>query len=206
MNSHIVSVNTEVSTSSKLWALSERTVTVFYGCPRTPRLSHYFLPGIFMARHQVLYLDGANQISPFLIAEFARKCQQEPSSFNSLIRVSRAFTCFQLTELIRRAPKFLEKFPAQVVMITALPDLYFDEDVREPEARAAFERALEALQHPALQQLSVVVFSDATSIQTKRKTLFQQLIAQADRVVRIAAQPDTTLAFICEKEKSQLLI
>jgi hypothetical protein len=206
MNSHIVPANIEVSTSSKLWALSERTVTVFYGCPQTPRLSHYFLPGIFMAGRQILYLDGANQISPLLIAQFARKCKQEPSSFNSLIRVSRAFTCFQLTELIRRAPKFLEKFPAQVVMITALPDLYFDEDVREPEARAAFERALEALRHPVLQQLSVAVFSDATSIQTKRRTFFQRLVAQADRVVRVAAQPDTTRAFTCEKAKLQLLI
>jgi len=159
-----------------------------------------------MARRQVLYLDGANQINPLLIARFARERGQEPSSFNSLIRVSRAFTCFQLTELIRRTPTFLEKFPAQVVMITALPDLYFDEDVREPEARAAFERALEALQHPALQPLSVVVFSDATSIQTNRRTFFQRLIAQADRVVRVAAQPDTRLAFTCEKAKPQLLI
>jgi hypothetical protein len=206
MNSQIVPANTEVSTSSKLWALSERTLAVFYGCPQTPRLSHYFLPKIFMARHQVLYLDGANQISPVFIAHFARQCQQEPCSFNSLIRVSRAFTCFQLTELIRRAPKFLEKFPAQVVMITALPDLYFDEDVREPEARTAFERALEALRHPVLQRLSVSVFSNAPSIQTSRKTFFQQLVAQADRVVRVAAQPDTTLAFTCEKAKPQLLI
>jgi len=159
-----------------------------------------------MARHQILYLDGANQINPLQIAHFARRCQLEPSSFNSLIRVSRAFTCFQLTELIRRAPKFLEKFPAQVVMITALPDLYFDEDVKEPEARAAFERALEALQHPALRQLSVVVFSDVASIPTNRKTFFQRLVAQADRVVRVAAQPDTTFAFTCEKAKPQLLI
>jgi hypothetical protein len=158
-----------------------------------------------MARHQILYLDGANQISPLLIARFARECQQDPSSFNSLIRVSRAFTCFQLTELIRRAPNFLEKFPAQVVMITALPDLYFDEDVREPEARASFERALESLRHPALQQLSVMVFSDATSIQTNRKAFFQRLVAQAGRIVKVTAQPDTTLTFTCEKAAPQLL-
>src|ERR1700732_3036934 len=141
MNSYTVSLSTDVSTSPGRWALSDRTVTVFYGCPRTPRLSHYFLPRVLKAGHQVLYLDGANQINPLLIARLARERGQEPSTFNSLIRVSRAFTCFQLTELIRRAPDFLEKFPAQVVMITALPDLYFDEDVREPEARAAFERA-----------------------------------------------------------------
>jgi hypothetical protein len=64
---------------------------------------------------------------------------------NTLIRVARAFTCFQLTELVRRVPKTLEKCSADVLIITALPDLYFDEDVREREADASFEHALEGL-------------------------------------------------------------
>jgi hypothetical protein len=64
---------------------------------------------------------------------------------NSLIRVAHAFTCFQLTELVRRVPKTLERFSADVLIVTALPDLYFDEDVRDREARASFEHALEGL-------------------------------------------------------------
>jgi len=73
-----------------------------------PRLSHYFLPRLLFAKKQVLYLDGANQISPLLLARFARERGVEPSEVNSLIRVARAFTCFQFTELVRRVPKTLE--------------------------------------------------------------------------------------------------
>jgi hypothetical protein len=42
-------------------------------------------------------------------------------------------------------PQFLAEFPAEVVMITAFPELYFDEDVRLADASAAFQQALKAL-------------------------------------------------------------
>jgi hypothetical protein len=39
-------------------------------------------------------------------------------------------------------PQFLAEFPAQVLMVTAFPELYFDEDVRHADAHAAFQQAL----------------------------------------------------------------
>ena len=164
-----------------------------------PRLSHYFLPRILLNQRRVLYLDGANQISPFMIARFARERGLEPSAFNGLIRVSRAFTCFQLTELIRRVPKVLEAFAADVLIVTALPDLFFDEDVRDREARASFDHALEGLQEIAMLPISVAIFSDATSFTTKRLDFFQQLCEQARQVFKVKPRPDSKLSFTCEK-------
>ena len=181
------------------WVLSDRALTVFYGCPEMPRLSPYFLPRLLFAEKQILYLDGANQISPLLLARFARERGVEPSSVNSLIRVARAFTCFQLTELVRRVPKTLEKFPADVLIVTALPDLYFDEDVRDGEARASFEQALEGLGTVAPLCLSIAVFSDATSFKTKRRDFFQRLRKQADHVVKVESTPENKLSFTSEK-------
>jgi len=181
------------------WVLSDRSLTVFYGCPEMPRLSHYFLPRLVFAKKQILYLDGANQISPILLARFARERGVEPSNVNSLIRVARAFTCFQLTELVRRVPKTLERFSVEVLIVTALPDLYFDEDVRDREARASFEHALEGLRNVAPLSLSVAVFSDATSFKTKRRDFFQRLRNQADHVVKVESSPDSKLSFTREK-------
>src|SRR5258708_18794265 len=113
MNLPIASTKTERPTTTNPWVLSNQALTVFYGCPEMPRLSHYFLPRLLFAKKQVLYLDGANQISPLLIARFARERGVDSSSVNSLIRVARAFTCFQFTELVRRGPKTLEKFSAE---------------------------------------------------------------------------------------------
>ncbi len=199
MSLPITSTKTERPTTTNPWVLSDRALTVFYGCPEMPRLSHYFLPRLLFAKKQILYLDGANQISPLLLARFARERGVDPSSVNSLIRVARAFTCFQLTELVRRVPKTLEKFPADVLIVTALPDLYFDEDVRDREARASFEHALEGLGNVAPLSLSIAVFSEATSFKTKRRDFFRRLRNQANQVVKVESTPDNKLSFTREK-------
>ncbi len=199
MSLPIASTKTEQPTTPNPWVLPARALTVFYGCPEMPRLSHYFLPRLLFAKKQILYLDGANHISPLLLARFARERGVDSSSVNSLIRVARAFTCFQLTELVRRVPKTLENFSADVLIVTALPDLYFDEDVRDREARASFEHALEGLRNIAPLSLSIAVFSDATSFKTKRRDFFQQLRNQAEHVVKVESTPDNKLSFTCEK-------
>src|SRR6202035_1019917 len=126
MNLPVAASIIEKEPSPKPWVLPERGLTLYYGCPEMPRLSHYFLPRVLLEEKRVLYLDGANQISPLLLARIARERGVDPSSVSSLIRVARAFTCFQLTELVRRVPKTLERFSADALIVTALPDLYFD--------------------------------------------------------------------------------
>jgi len=199
MSLPISASNAEQTAVQNPWVLPNRALTVFYGCPEMPRLSHYFLPRLLFAEKQILYLDGANQISPLLLARFARERCVEPSSVNSLSRVARAFTCFQLTGLVRRVSKTLEKFPADVLIVTALPDLYFDEDIRDREARASFEHALEGLGNLAPLSLSIAVFSDATSFKTKRRDFFQRLRNQADHVVKVESTPENKLSFTREK-------
>ncbi len=197
MNLPVAASSLEKQPSPKPWLLPERGLTVYYGCPEMPRLSHYFLPRVLLDEKRVLYFDGANQISPHLIARFAAERGLEPSVFNELILISRAFTCFQLTGLIERAQEYLRKFPANVLIVTALPDMHFDEDVQELEARASFKHALEGLQ--ILAPLPIAVFSDATSFKTRRMDFFRLLCKQADQVVKVETHRDSELSFTCEK-------
>ena len=198
------------------WMLPQAALAVFYGSPRaftasgrpeTPRLFHYFLPRLMAEGKRVLCLDGANRFDPLLLARLARQRGVAAAEYNQRIRVARAFTCFQLTELLVRAPRWLENFPADAIIVTALPDLYFDEDVREREAWVAFRRALEALRALARGGASgslaqglpagagkppgVAVFSDATSFQSPRRAMFAQLAAQAAQVWRFALDDAT---------------
>jgi len=181
------------------WTLPETGLAVFHGHPDVPRLFHYFLPRLVAQGKPVLCLDGANRFDPLLIARFARERDVEAAVFNKRLRVARAFTCFQLTELLARTPRLLEKFSARVLIVTALPDLYFDEDVREREAAVSFRRALEALRILRPLPLATAVFTDATSFQTPRKTLFTQLLAQADQVSRFTVTEGDKLAIVGEK-------
>jgi hypothetical protein len=124
----------------KPWQLPPYGLAVFHG--ETPRLSHYFLPRLLLQGQRVLFLDGANCADPRLLERLARQRNVPFTQFNQQIQIARAFTCFQLTELIARVPQFLADFPAQVLIVTAFPELYFDEDIRDWDARVAFERAL----------------------------------------------------------------
>jgi hypothetical protein len=183
----------------KVWALPESGLAVFHGRADAPRLFHYFLPGLMALGKSVLCLDGANRFDPLLIARFARERGREASVFNRQLRVARAFTCFQMTELLVRVPRLLQAFPAQVVMVTAVPDLYFDEDVREREAVSSFYRALQALQAAERLPLSVGVFSDAASSRSPRRMLFQHLTAAAGHVFRFVEREDAGLVLTSEK-------
>jgi FMN phosphatase YigB (HAD superfamily) len=183
----------------KPWILPESGLTVFHGHPETPRLFHYFLPRLTGEGKQVLCLDGANRFDPLLIARLARQRGKEPSEFNRHIRVGRAFTCFQLSELLARVPRFLQGSAANVLMVTGLPDLYFDEDVRERDAVASFTEALESLRALRSSLLAVGIFSNASSLQTPRRLLFQMLIAQADQVWTFTEQEGGRLALLAEK-------
>jgi hypothetical protein len=103
------------------------------------------MPRLALEGKRILFLDGANCADPRLMARLAERRGIPFAQFNQQIMLARAFTCFQLTELIRRVPQFLAQFPAQVVMVTAFPELYFDEDVRQADAHAAFQQALKCL-------------------------------------------------------------
>jgi hypothetical protein len=189
----------------KPWALPPAGLAVFYGRPETPRLFHYFLPRLLAEGKQVLCLDGANRFDPLLIARLARQRGIAAAEFNRRIRVARAFTCFQLTELLVRVPRFVKTFAADALIVTALPDLYFDEDVRDRDAAVAFRHALDALRALAPLPLGVAVFSDATSHGGPRRAMFTQLAAQATELWRFALDgEDGKLRLIGETKGSQL--
>ncbi len=141
-------------TTPKPWTVPSRGLAVFHGSGDVARLSHYFLPRLLLQGKRVLYLDGANSADPRLLARLARERGVAFEQFSRQIEIARAFTCFQLTELIARLPRLLADFPAQVLVVTALPDLYYDEDVRDWDARVAFEQALANLRQWAVAAVS----------------------------------------------------
>jgi len=184
----------------KPWQLPQHGLAVFHG--ETPRLSHYFLPRLLLSGKRVLFLDGANCADPRLLERLARQRNVPFAQFNRQIQIARAFTCFQLTELIARVPQFLADFPAQVLIVTAFPELYFDEDVRDWDARVAFEQALGNLRR--LAPLAVAVFSSAPphaglTPSPARRRFFPQLCAAAGEVWRFTRGEGNRLGLTCER-------
>ncbi len=188
------------------WQLPAQGLAVFHGPGETARLSHYFLPRLLLQGKPVLVLDGANCADPRLLERLARERGVPFEHFNRQVRIARAFTCFQLTELIARVPRWLEGFPAPVLIVTALPELYYDEDVRDWDARVAFEQALADLRRWAERSLTVAVFSAAPTFRppaAARRRFFAQTCAAATEVWEFRVGGDRRLILSCAgSEKS----
>jgi hypothetical protein len=183
------------------WSFPEQGMAVFYGPGNVPRLSHYFLPKLLLQGKRVLFLDGANSANPRLLARLARERRVPFERFNRQVQIARAFTCFQLTELISRVPRFLGDFAADILVVTALPDLYFDEDVRDWDARVALEQALSSLDRLARQRLAITIFSAATTFKPSaaRKNFFARVCRSAGEVWRFRLGEDGRPNLTCER-------
>ena len=194
------------STESPLprpWTLPPQGLALFHGDKDAARLSHYFLPRLLLEGKRVLMLDGANCADPRLLERLARQRRVPFEQFSRQIQIARAFTCFQLSELIARVPRLLTDFPAQVLVVTAFPELYYDEDVRDWNAQVAFEQALANLRRLAGQSLplTVAVFSSATTFMPSpaRRRFFEKACAAGSEVWQFNSSAEGKLGLVCRK-------
>jgi len=194
------------------WTLPARGLALFHGDHDAARLSHYFFPRLLREGKRILMLDGANCADPRLLERLARQRRVSFEQFCRQIQIARAFTCFQLTELIARLPRFLADFPAQVVIVTAFPELYYDEDVRDWTAQVAFEQALANLQRlvsdgdvsrtgPPWRAPTVAVFSSAGTFTPSpaRRRFLVKLCAVGSEVWQFHANAEGKLELVCRK-------
>jgi len=97
-------------------------------------------------------------------------------------------------------PKTLEEiFCRRAQSSRPLPDLYFDEDVRDREARASFEHALEGLGNVAPLSLSIAVFSDAHPSRPSAAISFSDFATRRNHVAKVESTPDNKLSFTARK-------
>lgn len=176
---------------SLLWTLPTRPgLVVVHGHPESSRLAHYFLSVPLLRRETVLFLDAANCFNPHQLAEFARRCRRAPEEFLERVYVSRAFTCFQLDELIARTPAAARRYQARRILLTGLPDIYDDEELKAGEVLAVFRRSLAQLQRWPGRALTALVFSDAVAPRRPLGfRLHRQLTQRATAVYRLQEGP-----------------
>jgi len=212
------------SPSHRPWTLPPQGLALFHGDQDAARLSHYFFPRLLLEGKRILMLDGANCADPRLLERLARQRRVPFAQFCRQVQIARAFTCFQLTELIARLPRLLADFSAEVVIVTAFPELYYDEDVRDRNAQVAFEQALANLQRlvdngdvfrtgsawgctgAPWRAPTVAVFSSATTFTPSpaRRRFFEKVCAAGSEVWQFIENPDGKLGLVCNKRTVRL--
>ncbi len=174
-----------------LWRLAQqRGLCVIGGHPQTTRLAHYFAAVPLLRGESVLVLDAANSFNPHRLAAVAARCRQEPQEWLERVRLSRAFTCFQLAELVERVPAAARRYGVRLVVVTGVPDIFDDEEIAAGEAQQVFRRSLESLRRCLRFVPVVLVFSDEPARRSVlRGWLERQLQRQARSAYHLAETP-----------------
>jgi hypothetical protein len=145
-------------------------------------------------RAQSLYLCGDNRFDPYAVARFARSQQKSPEEVLGRILVARAFTAYQLDELIHRLdpPKTLED-DYSVVIVSGVCAAFLDEDIADPDAARLFYRSLWRLRDLAREGLTLLLTESETPKQTNRAHFLTDLFRASSVVMRLKGGRSFTL-------------
>ncbi len=149
----------------------------------------------------VYVVDGDNSFRSYRIARCAREFNLDPRLTLAHVQVSRAFTCYQLAELVERLNRRADRVGADRagadrvgvncagIVCLGLLGTFYDEDVAWLEAQRLLQEVLAHLKALSEQWLVLVTVRPPPSKAQKRLGLIQALMQQAD-AIRIL-QPDS---------------
>ncbi len=138
----------------------------------------------------VYVVDGDNAFRSYLIARYARDLKLDPRLALAQVQVSRAFTCYQLAEIVERLNRRTETLHcAGIVCLGVLGTLY-DEDVAWSDAQRLLQEVIAHLKVLAERWSVIVTVRPPSAKAQNRLGLIQMLMRQAD-VVRIL-EPDSS--------------
>lgn len=89
---------------------------------------------------QVRFICGDNRFDPYAVARFAKQNKKRPQDAMRSILIARAFTAYQLAELVNRLDPAAP--PHGVTIISGPCSLFIDEGVRIVDAARLFYRML----------------------------------------------------------------
>jgi len=136
----------------------------------------------------VVFVDGGNIFDPYLISETARQVGRSPQETLRNIWVSRAFTCYQLTALVKdELPKILDREGSRLVVISEIPSLYCDSDIGMWEAKKTFNRVTLFLWELVKQRNIILVATSLSSRSERKRRLEQYLLGRASVAARVEA-------------------
>jgi hypothetical protein len=138
---------------------------------------------------QLVYVvDGENSFRSYRIARYAREMNLDPRRALAQVQVSRAFTCYQLAEIVGRLSHRAGTLTCAGIVCLGLLGTLYDEDVAWPEAQRLLQEVMTHLKSLAERWPVIVTVRPPPSKAQNRLGLIQVLMQQAD-VVRVL-QPE----------------
>ncbi|KAF0107219.1 MAG: hypothetical protein FD147_2431 [Chloroflexi bacterium] len=129
-------------------------------------------------RGPLCILDCGNRSNMYRVARTLRPLTTDPAAMLKNIRLSRAFTCYQVLSLLEK----LQPRAGVPVLILDLLSTFMDESVQVEESVLLFEKTLRGIDNACQFAPVVVSAKPLLSISSPRLALLTQLKRQASQV------------------------
>lgn len=166
---------------------SDGRIGLLYGNSSLTRIALYGITLAAVNNHDVWALDGANSFDAYFVARLARRWNHAPESILSRIQLSRAFTCYQLSESIARRLPMALVHPRQGTANTArtrlesrqcsasvfcigLLETFYDEDVPITDAVRLLKSVIASLTELARQGHTILITAREPHNQAARQS------------------------------------
>ncbi|UCC33306.1 MAG: hypothetical protein JSW53_05940 [Candidatus Bathyarchaeota archaeon] len=135
---------------------------------------------------RAVFIDGGNTFDPYAVSVIAQDSGLKPRSTLEKILISRAFTAYQLAELIfEKLENFLKMYRSKLVVVSDIIGLFLDRDVPEIEGRNIFLEMIHHLLEVASRRRAVVVASYLTRPYSSRSFFLESILfGRAGAVMR----------------------
>lgn len=169
-----------------LQAVHQPRLSLFWGT-RAPAQTLLILFTLLAARGETPRLfDGGNRFDGYFVARLARRLTPRPRVVLSRMRLSRAFTCFQLAELIENTPTEPQAdrngppADSSPLFVLDLLNTFYDESVPPRDVERLLARVIAHLKRLAAVGPVIVGAGEPQSLVKERWGLLDQLQAAAD--------------------------
>jgi hypothetical protein len=132
----------------------------------------------------VYVVDGDNSFRSYHIARYAHDLKLDPRLALAQVQVSRAFTCYQLAEIVERLSHRAETLRCAGIVCLGFLGTLYDEDVAWPEAQRLLREVIAHLKLLA-ERWPVIVTVRPPSAKARNRLVLIQLLMQHIDVVRI---------------------
>ena len=175
-----------------LEALLQPRLSLFWGAHTPTRALLACLTVLAARSHPVRVFDGGNRFDGYFVARLARRLSSDPHAALERIHLSRAFTCFQLAELVATAPAGLGMqasdlapvLPAEpvppVLFVLDMLTTFYDESVSLGDAERLLTNTIAHLKRLASAGPVIVGAREPRVLVKERWSLLDRLQITAD--------------------------
>lgn len=132
--------------------------------------------------------DGGNRFDGYFVARFARRLTPRPQPVLDRMQLSRAFTCFQLSELIEQTPG-----TGSPLLVLDFLSTFYDESVPLRESQRLLGRTIGQLQRLARSGPVIVAAGEPRTLVKDRWRLLDQLQSAAQATWMLRPPPSQSL-------------